>query len=146
MKLHNLKLIALLMLLGACEPTIANRGNILEPEKLQDITVGTSTREEVASRLGSPTLISTFDDKIWYYAGRQTEQYSFFDPEVLEQQAVEIKFDDQGTVVALNKLDLSEAHDIDPVARRTPTYGNDDTLIRQLLGNLSRPTPKMSDR
>ncbi|HEU0117183.1 MAG TPA: outer membrane protein assembly factor BamE [Alphaproteobacteria bacterium] len=128
-------------LLAACAPTIANRGNIIDPDKLAEIKSGTSTREEVVARLGTPTMVSTFDDKTWYYAGRNTEQYSFFDPEVMKQQAVEVKFDDQGVVTTVSNLDLSEAKDIDPVDRRTPTYGNDDTFIKQLIGNLSHPIP-----
>jgi len=129
------------MMLTACSPNVANRGNILDGDKLAEIKTGTSTREDVATRLGTPTQISTFDDKVWYYVGRQTEQYSFLDPEVLKQKAVEIRFDDQGVVAAVTNLDLAEAQDITPVDRSTPTYGRDDTFIQQLLGNLSHPTP-----
>ena len=135
-------LIGLFGILAACEPTVANRGNILDPEKLADIKAGTSTREDVATKLGTPTQVSTFDDKTWYYIGRQTEQYSFLDPEVLKQKAVEIKFDDNGTVTAVNDLDLSNAQDVDAVSRKTPTYGNDNTLIQQLIGNLGHVSPK----
>ena len=141
MRLKILSSLLLIGLLSACEPTLANRGNILDPDKLQAVKVGTSTREEVANNLGSPTMVSTFDDKVWYYVGRQTEQYSFFDPEVVKQKAVELQFNDEGIVTAVNDLDLSAARDVSPVDRRTPTYGNDDTFIKQLLGNLSHPTP-----
>lgn len=131
---------------AACTPVVANRGNILDPDKLATIKVNTSTREEVAASLGTPTAVSTFDEKVWYYVGRQTEQSSFFDPEVVKQEAVEVHFDDQGTVVFLEKLNLVEAHDVDPVDRKTPTYGNDDTFIRQLLGNLGHATPKLGSQ
>lgn len=147
MKQKILLLASLALLLGACEPTVANRGNILDTEKLNEIKVGTSTREEVATKLGTPTQISTFDDKKWYYIGRQTEQYSFLDPEVIDQQATEISFDDQGVVTSINKLDVaSAAADVAPVDRRTPTYGSEVTLVKQLLGNLARPMPKMNQR
>jgi outer membrane protein assembly factor BamE (lipoprotein component of BamABCDE complex) len=130
-----------LLLLAACEPTIANRGNILDLEKLSEIKAGESTREDVASHLGTPTQTSTFDDKTWYYVGRQTEQYSFLDPEVMKQQAIEIRFDDKGVVTSVTNLDLASAQDITPVDRRTPTYGNDNTFIQQLIGNLGHPVP-----
>ena len=127
--------------LSACAPTVANRGNILDSDKLVEIKPGVSTREDVANKLGTPTEISTFDDKVWYYVGRQTQQYSFFDPEVLKQKAVEVVFDDKGVVTAVTDLDLAAAQNVEPVARATPTYGRDDTFIQQLLGNLSHPTP-----
>ena len=137
-------LFALVGLISACEPTVASRGNVLDADRLAEIKVGSSTREEVATQMGTPTVISAFDDKIWYYVGRQTEQYSFFDPEVKTQDAVEVRFDDNGVVTSVNRLDLADAHDVAPVDRATPTYGNDNTFIQQLLGNLSHPMPKTS--
>lgn len=136
----------LVLALAACEPTVANRGNILDSDKVAEVKPGSSTREDVATRLGTPTQVSTFDDKIWYYIGRQTEQYSFFDPEVVKQKAIEIRFDDQGVVTSVTDLDLAEAQDITPVDRTTPTYGRDNTLIQQLLGNLSHPTPMQAKK
>lgn len=143
MLMKSLPLLALAALLAACEPTIANRGNILDPDTLAEIKEGASTRDDVATKLGTPTEVSTFDDKTWYYVGRQTQQYSFLDPEVLQQHAIKICFDDKGVVTTITKLDLSQAQDVTPVARSTPTYGHDNTLIQQLLGNLSHPVPDM---
>jgi outer membrane protein assembly factor BamE (lipoprotein component of BamABCDE complex) len=138
--------LAVLLLVGACAPKIANRGNILEPEKLAEIKVGESTREECATKLGSPTQVSTFDENVWYYFGRKTEQYSFLDPEVVEQKAVEVRFNDQGVVTALNVLDPSQCRPIDPVGRSTPTYGHDMTFIEQLVGNLGQRSSGAKDK
>lgn len=145
MRVQFLPALLCLGVLAACEPTLASRGYVFDPEKLTEIRVGESSREDVATRLGTPTSVSTFDDKVWYYVGRQTEQYSFFDPEVMNQEGVEIRFDDQGTVTALNKLDAANIQDVATVNRRTPTYGHDNTLIRQLIGNLSRPRPNSNN-
>src|ERR1700679_2437053 len=126
MKAHPFLILGLAALLAACEPTIANRGNILDPDRLAEIKAGTSTREEVATKLGTPTEVSTFDDKTWYYVGRQTEQYSFLDPDVTKQQAVEVHFDDKGIVTAVTKLDLASAQDINMAPGKTPTFGRND--------------------
>jgi outer membrane protein assembly factor BamE (lipoprotein component of BamABCDE complex) len=136
----------LLTFLAACEPTIANRGALIDPDKLAEIKVGVSTREDVATKLGTPTQVSTFDEKTWYYFGRTTEQTAFFDPEVVKQQAVEIHFNDDGVVTALNQLDPSGAPDIDPVARATPTYGHEMTFFEQLVGNVSHRDDKDKDK
>lgn len=125
--------------LAACEPTLATRGQILEPEKIAQIEIGKSTREDVANLLGSPTEIATFDEKVWYYIGRSTEQYSFLDPEVIKQKAVEVRFNDEGTVTAMRTFNPALAEDISPVGRKTPTYGHNTTFFEQLLGNLGRP-------
>jgi outer membrane protein assembly factor BamE (lipoprotein component of BamABCDE complex) len=127
---------SLVLLLSSCAPSVRNRGNLLEPEKLAEIKVGESTREDCVNKLGSPTEVGTFDENVWYYFGRRTEQYSFLDPEVIEQKAVEIRFDDQGVVTAVNVLDPGQCQEVSPVARSTPTYGHDMTFIEQLVGNL----------
>lgn len=132
--------------LAACAPSVANRGNILDPETFAQIKPGSTTREEVATKLGTPTSVSTFDEKVWYYVGRQTEQYSFFTPDVLKQQAVEVDFNDQGVVTAFKNLDLSQAADASPVDRSTPTYGQENTLVRELLGDLSHPRPDLKNQ
>lgn len=129
-----------LLVLGACEPTVATRGNLLDADRLSQIAVG-STKEEVAAKLGSPTVMGSFDEKVWYYVGRQTEQTSFLDPKVTQQKAVAVRFDDDGKVTEIKDLDTSHVAEVKPVDRTTPTYGQDNTFIQQLLGNLSRPMP-----
>jgi outer membrane protein assembly factor BamE (lipoprotein component of BamABCDE complex) len=125
--------------LAACTPTVANRGNIVDPDKLAELKVGETSREDVAKILGSPTQVGTFDETVWYYFGRSTEQYSFLDPKVVNQRAVEVHFDDSGILKSVQQLDPQAAKDLTPVARRTPTYGHETTILEQLVGNLGRP-------
>jgi len=127
------------LLLCACAPTIANRGNIVDPEKLAEVKPGESSREDVVRIIGSPTQVGTFDENVWYYFGQSTKQYSFLDPEIVNQQAVEIHFNDEGIVTKAEKLDPAVAQSVSPVDRRTPTYGHETTLIEQLVGNMGRP-------
>jgi len=88
--------------------------------------------------LGSPSAISTFQDKKWYYIGEKTEQFAFWEPEVLDRSVLLISFDDQGIVDQTRLFTLGDARDIDPVDRKTPTEGKDLTLLQQLFGNLGR--------
>ncbi|MDD4617420.1 MAG: outer membrane protein assembly factor BamE [Alphaproteobacteria bacterium] len=129
----------------SCAPTVANRGSMLDQDVFEQIKPGITTREEVASKLGSPTSVSTFDEKIWYYIGRETQQYSFLDPDVIKQQAIEIDFDDTGIVTSVKNLDVTQAADASPVGRETPTFGQKKTFLRELLGDLSHPRPSMGN-
>ncbi|MDE1900712.1 MAG: outer membrane protein assembly factor BamE [Alphaproteobacteria bacterium] len=133
-----------LAVLAACAPTVATRGDLVDPDALAQIKPGVSTREDVETKLGTPTHVATFDDKVWYYIGRRTQQYSFLDPEVLKQQAIEIDFNDKGVVADVKNLNLSKAADVTPAPGATPAYGNDNTFIRELLGDLSHPMPDLS--
>ena len=131
------QLILLLVLMcAACSPTVVNRGNQVDPERLAMIKVGSSTREEVITKLGSPTQRATFDENTWYYIGRQTKQYSFLDPSVTEQEIVTIHFDDHGVVKGIDKLGKEAIADITPSPDATPTYGRDTSWLQDLFGNV----------
>jgi len=143
MKKHSLLLFSLIAAVAACAPTVANRGNMLDPEICAQIKPGVTTREEVALKLGTPTAVSTVDENTWYYVGRETEQYSFFRPEVRQQQALEVNFNDKGIVTKISDLDLSQAADASPVDRATPTFGQKDSILKEIIGDLKHPRPSM---
>lgn len=124
----------------ACTPTLATRGQILDPEILASVKVGQSTRADVAETLGTPFETAAFDDKTWYYLGVKTEKESLFLPKIVERRAVAVVFDDEGVVQKIEAIDADgSARPIDPVSRQTPTYGRETTIAQQLLGNIGRP-------
>jgi outer membrane protein assembly factor BamE (lipoprotein component of BamABCDE complex) len=130
----------LALALGACEQSVQVRGNIPDAEVISKIDPGTHSRVDVASLLGSPSTVSTFEDSKWYYIGQKTTQFAFFEPEVLERKVVVISFNDAGYVVDTRTYGLEDGKIIDPVGRITPTEGRELSVIQQLLGNLGRFT------
>lgn len=131
-------ILSLLLALTACSPTIANRGNLLDPEKLATVKPGTSTRDDVVTILGSPSHIPAFDDATWYYIGRRTSQYSFLDPKVTDQEIVTIRFDAAGVVTAIDKTGKDTVADITPAPGATPSFGRETTWLQDLFGNVGR--------
>ncbi|MGP1394379.1 MAG: outer membrane protein assembly factor BamE, partial [Inquilinaceae bacterium] len=81
------------MTMTACAPQIATRGNLVEDERLAALEVGFTTEDEVATLLGTPTTISTFEPDVWYYIGQRTRQRAFFEPEIIERRVLMIDFD-----------------------------------------------------
>ncbi len=124
--------------LTACGQSIDVRGNLPEPDVLSKISPGVHSRTDVASLLGSPSTISTFQDDKWYYIGQKTTQFAFFAPEVLERKIVQISFDPAGVVADSKIYTLEDGQDIDPVERITPTEGRELTFLQQLLGNVGK--------
>jgi outer membrane protein assembly factor BamE (lipoprotein component of BamABCDE complex) len=127
-----------LLALAACAPTVDQRGNLPEPEKLAEIKPGVTTKDGVSHLLGSPSAVSTFNDKTWYYISRKTEQMSFFTPDVLDQQVVAVAFDDGGVVRGVEHLGLADGRTVEPSSRVTPSAGRELGLIEQLVGNVGR--------
>jgi len=124
--------------LSACESRKYNRGNLLDPERVEDIRSGELNRDEVVEILGSPSSITPFGSDTWYYISQRTESYAFFTPKVLERQIVVVSFDKKGKVTKVDTVGLEQGREIIPVARKTPTHGNKLTVLEQLIGNLGR--------
>ena len=124
--------------LAACEAQLDTRGNLPDPEVVLQVQPGIDNRDRVAELLGSPSTVGTFDDKTWYYISKKTSRVAFFDPEVLDQEVLIIKFDDAGTVSDMKLLGLEDAHQVVPNPNETPTSGRELTILQQLMGNIGR--------
>ena len=123
----------------SCAPSVDQRGNLPNPDKLAEIHAGTTTKDEVAKILGTPSSVSVFNnDKSWYYISRRTSQTAFFEPDVLDQQVYVVNFDDQGVVKAVDHKALEDGKEITPVARATPAPGRELSFLEQLIGNLGK--------
>ncbi len=127
--------------LASCQPTIDQRGNLPDQKRVATIEPGVTTKEEVSQILGTPSSVSTFGDKTWYYISRRTEQTAFFQPEVLDQQVVVVAFDEGGVVRDIQRLNLADSRPIDPSARETASAGKELGFIEQLLGNVGKFNP-----
>ncbi|HEY9549731.1 MAG TPA: outer membrane protein assembly factor BamE [Kiloniellaceae bacterium] len=124
--------------LSACGSGVQLRGNTPDPEDVAVIKAGVQSRQDVVDLLGSPSAVSTFEDRKWYYIGQKTQEIAFMKPEVVDRQVLVITFDETGIVEGTKTFGMADAQEIEPVERETPTEGRDLTLIQQLFGNIGR--------
>lgn len=124
--------------LGACSREIVVRGNLPNPTDVESIEPGITTRSEVAQLLGSPSTVSSFRDRTWYYIGQKQTKFAFLDPDVLERSVLVVHFDDIGTVEETKVYTLEDGNFVEVVSRETPTEGREFGLLEQLLGNIGR--------
>lgn len=123
----------------ACSPRVSRHGFQPVDVAPTDIVVGTDTRETVQARLGSPSIVSTFEPNIWFYVSQTSAQYTFNLPEVTQRTVTAITFDEtNGRVLAVENLDLEDGRQIAYSSRETPTRGRELTVLEQLLGNVGR--------
>jgi outer membrane protein assembly factor BamE (lipoprotein component of BamABCDE complex) len=130
--------LALTAALAGCSGRLDVRGNLPDPESGLAVQPGESTREQVAQILGSPSVVGTFDDQTWYYVSKRTETFAFFEPEVIDQEVLVVKFDNTGVVADMALFGVEDGRIVEPVERTTPNLGQELTLLQQLLGNLGR--------
>lgn len=130
--------LAIALLVGACSPRVAVRGNLPREEQLTKIKIGEQNRNEVAEILGTPSTLGTFDDKVWYYISRKTEKFAFLDEKVVDQQVIAVYFSERDQVEAVYRYNKDDLREVGMVARKTPTAGKDLSFFDQLIGNLGR--------
>jgi len=130
--------ISVTALAAACAPSVEQRGNLPAQDKIAEIHPGSTTKDQVVKILGSPSSVSIFNDKSWYYISRRTGQVAFFDPNVIDQQVYIVNFDDQDVVKAVNHKALEDGKQIIPVARATPAPGRELSFLEQIIGNLGK--------
>lgn len=131
----------LCLILGACTPTQAQRGNLLEDEQIKRIETGKHTKSDVLRLIGSPTTVAPFDDSIWYYIGQETEKRGILDPEIKKERIVAVKFAEDGMIESIN--DVNSGRINIPIEREsTPTHGNQTTIMQEFLGNLGKFNPQ----
>jgi outer membrane protein assembly factor BamE (lipoprotein component of BamABCDE complex) len=126
------------VLAAGCTISEDQRGNLPDPERLAQIRAGSTTKEQVAKILGSPSSESTFNDDTWYYISRKTKQIAFLNPTVLDQQVYIVNFDDKGVVKDVGHRTMADGENISPAPGATPSPGKELTFIEQLLGNIGR--------
>ena len=122
---------------GCARPPVVS-GNQLDDARLEKIQPGQHTRDDVFDILGSPSHRSAFRGNHWYYVSRTSQQTAFFQPEVIDQRLVVVTFDPDGMVQEVRMVTMEDTQEVTPVARETPTAGDDVTIMRQLFGNLGR--------
>jgi outer membrane protein assembly factor BamE (lipoprotein component of BamABCDE complex) len=131
-------------LLSGCsffEQPTQMRGNAVDPDALKELVVGTSSRADVNSLLGSPTAKATFDDNTWIYIAEVTQPRIGRIQGVNSQNVVVMTFDQGGVLRGIQHLDQADGKPVSVVSRATPSPGSEASFMQQLLGNVGKFVP-----
>ena len=129
---------ALCVAAAGCSPRIDKRGNLPDADAIAGIRTGVDTQADVAAKLGTPSSVATFDRNTWYYISKETESLAFFEPTVVDQQVLAVKFDDAGLVKDVQHFNMDDGKEVQVSSRVSPTLGREKTLIEQLYDVLLR--------
>lgn len=130
--------------LNACTPVSSQRGNMVQDFTLQEIQVGQSTKSDVMRTLGSPTTKSPFDENTWYYMGQKKEKRGILDPKVVEERIIVASFNADGVLDTLQDVS-PERIDVPLADSKTPTYGNEASVLQEFFGNLGKFNPQTDE-
>jgi len=132
--------LALLFLAGvaasACTPLRGHQGYIVDADLVNSIQPGVDTRQSVEQVLGRPTLSAQFGGGDWYYVARDTRNMAFNNPRAVQQSTFRVRFNEGGTVTAIDRTGLEQVASISPTDKKTPTLGRERGFFQDLFGNI----------
>lgn len=123
---------------GIVDATKDTRGHRVDRELLAELVPGVQTRSDVTALLGSPTTTASFGEDTWYYIGGVTQNRVGRKDALIEQEVIAVHFDRSGVLQRVEVIEKTDATPIEPVARVTPTPGNEVSFLGMLLGNIGR--------
>jgi outer membrane protein assembly factor BamE (lipoprotein component of BamABCDE complex) len=132
---------AISLALGGCsffEAPLVTRGNMVDPDLLQELVPGTSSRADVVALIGSPTTRATFEDDVWIYIGQKTQSRVGRTLGVRDQEVVVLTFDNSGILRDVKRLNEDDAKQVAMASGSTPSPGSEASFLQQLLGNVGR--------
>lgn len=133
--------LSLMLLLGACSPQYQNHGYVPPADQLEQVVVGSDTKDSVTQKIGVPTAAGVVDDDSFYYVKMRKRTLGFLAPEEVRREVVAIRFSEAGVVSNVERFGL-ERGQVVPLSRRVTTSSvRDNSLLRQLLRNLGRFSP-----
>jgi outer membrane protein assembly factor BamE (lipoprotein component of BamABCDE complex) len=137
--LASCALIACGTLMSACTPTTSFEGYQAIEARPAEAKIGTDTKNSVRDRLGTPSVVSTFDPNVWFYISQVVQHQGFYKPRTIRRDIVAISFNkDDETVTKVDTLTLKDGRVIAYNGRQTPTRGRQLSILEQLLGNLGQ--------
>ena len=121
---------------SACTRVKQNQGYLIDETLLTSIQPGVDNRDSVAKTLGRPSFAAQFDAGEWYYVTRNTGQYAFAKPKVLNQTILIVSFDASGNVTKVERRGMENIASISPEKDKTATLGRREGLLQELFGNI----------
>ncbi len=124
---------------SGCSSIRSQHGFQVIEAKPAEVVVGTDTKSTVTERLGSPSVVSTFEPNIWFYVSSAMSRKAFFRPKVTAREVVAVSFDPASEkVTAVETYDIADGKVVQFAERETPTRGRQLSVLEQLLGNVGR--------
>ncbi|OYX67894.1 MAG: cell envelope protein SmpA [Rhizobiales bacterium 32-66-11] len=109
-----------------------HRKYVLSDGALDQVPVG-SSQEQVLLVLGTPSTVSTVNGDVFYYISQVEKRVAFLKPEITEQKVLAIYFDKNRRVTRIANYGLQDGKVFDFVSQKTPTSGEELSVIKQLL-------------
>ena len=125
-------------LVNGCAQPVELHGNRINTKSLKEIIPGTSTEKDVLKILGTPVIKQEYGTQNWIYIRSKSQKTVFSGKKFLERVVVRISFNQKGIANSVEMIPNDPHLSIDFAKRKTPTAGQEITILQQLIGNFGR--------
>ena len=131
-----------LCVLSACSSDVflMHTGNMPSDDKIEQIKVG-QTQSEVLDLLGSPSSVASLDENEWVYMSSTLRKVAFFTPKIVDRDVLTIKFNQQGKVSKISRLDETDGAKITPDSDETRSGGHNPGFFKKYFGGVGTFSP-----
>ena len=138
----RLKIIFLLVLINIISSCVTKKivnGQLPDKNLLKTLKVGTDNKTLVVSVLGSPTFHGELSDNSIYYAEVTSEQFAFLDPNIKNQNVIQLEFDKNNILKDIYLFEKSDSRQFTMSQNETETYGKEISFLEQIISNIGLP-------
>lgn len=119
---------------------VSHNGNMPSEERIAQIETGAS-QDDVARILGTPSAVTSFNDKTWIYMSSDIKRVAFFKPEEVERNILKINFNNDGKVIKISRLTKNDGKEITLEKDKTEVKGQNPGFFRKYFGGVGQYNP-----
>ena len=133
-------LICLVLLSGlqACESQVTSHGNLIEASQLNELEIGQTRRADVEILFGPASFKGAFDDSRLYYNNQKMEAPIAGKTETIERELIVLRFNNNNVLESIEIRDKNTDQEIVKLESKTPTPGDNLSVVDQIFSNLRR--------
>ena len=128
---------------SACS-RIEKRGYAFEYSDHNFLQEGVTDKEMAFQIMGSPTLVSYFDqDEVWIYYAEDIRDLLFLNPKAVKREILVVKFDENDLIKNLQKISLDhERKSFNFASDFTAVDDHKTSLIKSFFSNVGQVRPQ----
>lgn len=136
-------IIIFIFAINSCSPSIDKHGFMFEYSDHELLQEGITTKERVLKMMGSPTLVSDFDNQeAWIYFSEDLKRFLFFKPKVVQRKILLLRFKDD-TISNLQTFDLSnESKNLKFASEFTVVDSHKIGFFKSIFSNVGQIKPQ----
>ena len=140
----NILIIFLLIALSSCLSRVEKRGYAFDLSDFQLLQEGVTTKERAIKIMGSPTMVSDFDDsETWIYFAEDLKFLLFFQPEIISRNVMVLRFDEENNLKELRNIDLAtEVKNLNFASNYTAVESHNVSLLKSFFSNVGAIKPQ----